>query len=147
MYSERNNKKHCKQTKPRTACETISIRVTPEEKERLYRISGACRLTLTETFKHLLSQVELKAIPDSEFWRLRDELSGIREDIMAANIGCDNAEHELSLLRDAMTDFKQTCVKFYGEGIFAPGYAQAKADYWKEIDSRPPVEDSMLEGD
>lgn len=41
MYSERNNKKHCKQTKPRTACETISIRVTPEEKERLYRISGA----------------------------------------------------------------------------------------------------------
>ena len=63
----------------KNSTETITIRVTKDEKKRFKRLAKACKLNQTQLFKKLIQGADLKAIPPAEIYEIVKELSLIRE--------------------------------------------------------------------
>ena len=74
-------KKDLKETKEKST-ETITIRVTSEEKKRFVRLAKACKISRTQLFKKLIQGADLKAIPPAEIYEIAKDLSAIREFIL-----------------------------------------------------------------
>ena len=66
----------------RNSTETITIRVTKDEKKRFKRLAKACKLNQTQLFKKLIQGADLKAIPPAEIYEIAKDLSAIREFIL-----------------------------------------------------------------
>ena len=69
-------KKDLKETN-RNSTETITIRVTSDEKKRVKRLAKACKLSQTQLVKKLIQGADLKAIPPAEIYVIAKELSEI----------------------------------------------------------------------
>ena len=74
-------KKDLKEAKEKST-ETITIRVTIEEKKRFVRLAKACKISRTQLFKKLIQGADLKAIPPAEIYEIAKDLSAIREFIL-----------------------------------------------------------------
>ena len=62
-------KKDLKETN-RNSTETITIRLTKDEKKRFKRLAKACKLSQTQLFKKLIQGADLKAIPPAEIYEI-----------------------------------------------------------------------------
>ena len=122
-------KKDLKET-TRNSTETITIRVTKDEKKRFKRLSKACKLNQTQLFKKLNQGADLKAIPPEEIYEIAKELSAIREFILEYCFEGEPVRAYLAAIERTMNTFFEHCKMFYDEGIFGAAFEK----YYHDLD-------------
>ena len=122
-------KKDLKET-TRKSTETITIRVTKDEKKRFKRLAKACKLSQTQLFKKLIQGADLKAIPPSEIYEIAQELSAIRELILEYCFEGEPVRAYVAAIERMMNTFFEHCKMFYDEGIFGAAFEK----YYRNLD-------------
>ena len=120
-------KKDLKETKEKST-ETITIRVTSEEKKRFVRLAKACKISRTQLFKKLIQGADLKAIPPSEIYEIAQELSAIRELILEYCFEGEPVRAYVAAIERTMNTFFEHCKMFYDEGIFGAAFGKYCGD-------------------
>lgn len=127
-------KKDLKKTN-KNSTETITIRVTSDEKKRFKRLANACKLSQTQLFKKLIQGADLKAIPPSEIYEISRELSAIREIILEYCLEGEPVRAYVAAIQKMMNTFFEHCKLFYDEGIFGAAFQK----YCRDIDESEAV--------
>ena len=122
-------KKDLKETKEKST-ETITIRVTSEEKKRFVRLAKACKISRTQLFKKLIQGADLKAIPPEEIYEIAKELSAIRELILEYCFEGEPVRAYVAAIERMMNTFFEHCKMFYDEGIFGAAFEK----YYRDLD-------------
>ena len=122
-------KKDLKETKEKST-ETITIRVTSEEKKRFVRLAKACKISRTQLFKKLIQGADLKAIPPSEIYEIAQDLSAIRELILEYCFEGEPVRAYVTAIESMMNTFFERCKMFYDEGIFGAAFEK----YYRDLD-------------
>ena len=120
-------KKNLKETN-RNSTETITIRVTKDEKKRFKRLAKACKLNQTQLFKKLIQGADLKAIPPAEIYEISKELSAIREFILEYCLEGEPVRAYVAAIQKMMNTFFEHCKLFYDEGIFGAAFSKYCGD-------------------
>ena len=127
-------KKDLKETN-RSSTETITIRVTSDEKKRVKRLAKACKLSQTQLVKKLIQGADLKAIPPAEIYEIAKELSEIREIILEYCLEGEPVRAYVAAIQKMMNTFFEHCKLFYDEGIFGAAFQK----YCGEFDENEAV--------
>ena len=114
-------KKDLKET-TKNSTETITIRLTKDEKKRFKRLAKACKLNQTQLFKKLIQGADLKAIPPAEIYEIVKELSEIREIILEYCLEGEPIRAYVAAIQKMMNTFFDHCKLFYDEGIFGAAF-------------------------
>ena len=114
-------KKDSKETN-RNSTETITIRVTSDEKKRVKRLAKACKLSQTQLVKKLIQGADLKAIPPAEIYEIAKELSEIREIILEYCLEGELVRAYVAAIERMMNTLFEHCKLFYDEGIFGAAF-------------------------
>ena len=114
-------KKDLKETN-KNSTETITIRVTKDEKKRFKRLAKACKLNQTQLFKKLIQGADLKAIPPAEIYEIAKELSEIREIILEYCLEGEPVRAYVAAIQKTMNTLFEHCKLFYDEGIFGAAF-------------------------
>ena len=122
-------KKDLKETKEKST-ETITIRVTSEEKKRFVRLAKACKISRTQLFKKLIQGADLKAIPPEEIYEIAKDLSAIRELILEYCFEGEPVRAYVAAIESMMNTFFEHCKMFYDEGIFGAAFEK----YYRDLD-------------
>ena len=122
-------KKDLKETKEKST-ETITIRVTIEEKKRFVRLAKACKISRTQLFKKLIQGADLKAIPPEEIYEIAQDLSAIREFILEYCLEGEPVRAYVAVIEKMMNTFFEHCKMFYDEGIFGAAFEK----YYRDLD-------------
>ena len=122
-------KKDLKETKEKST-ETITIRVTSEEKKRFVRLAKACKISRTQLFKKLIQGADLKAIPPEEIYEIAKALSAIREFILEYCFEGEPVRAYVAAIERMMNTFFEHCKMFYDEGIFGAAFEK----YYRDLD-------------
>ena len=120
-------KKDLKET-TRNSTETITIRVTKDEKKRFKRLAKACKLNQTQLFKKLIQGADLKAIPPAEIYEIAKDLSAIREFILEYCLEGEPVRAYVAAIQKMMNTFFEHCKLFYDEGIFGAAFSKYCGD-------------------
>ena len=120
-------KKDLKET-TRNSTETITIRVTKDEKKRFKRLAKACKLNQTQLFKKLIQGADLKAIPPAEIYEIAKELSEIREIILEYCLEGEPVRAYVAAIQRMMNTLFEHCKLFYDEGIFGAAFLKYCGD-------------------
>ena len=120
-------KKDLKET-TRNSTETITIRLTKDEKKRFKRLANACKLNQTQLFKKLIQGADLKAIPPAEIYEIAKELSEIREIILEYCLEGEPVRAYVSAIQKMMNTLFEHCKLFYDEGIFGAAFLKYCGD-------------------
>ena len=120
-------KKDLKETN-RNSTETITIRVTTDEKKRVKRLAKACKLSQTQLVKKLIQGADLKAIPPAEIYEIAKELSEIREIILEYCLEGEPVRVYVGTIQRMMNTLFEHCKLFYDEGIFGAAYQKYCGD-------------------
>ena len=102
-------KKDLKETKEKST-ETITIRVTSEEKKRFVRLAKACK------------------IPPDEIYEIVKELSAIREIILEYCLEGEPVRAYVAAIERIMNTLFEHCKLFYDEGIFGAAFQKYCGD-------------------
>ena len=121
-------KKDLKETKEKST-ETITIRLTKDEKKRFKRLANACKLSQTQLFKKLIQGADLKAIPPAEIYEIAKELSEIREIILEYCLEGEPVRAYVGAIQRMMNTFFEHCKLFYDEGIFGAAFQKYCGDF------------------
>lgn len=116
-------KKDLKET-TKNSTETITIRLTKDEKKRFKRLAKACRLNQTQLFKKLIQGADLKAIPPAEIYEIAKELSEIREIILEYCLEGEPVRAYVAAIERMMNTLFEHCKLFYDEGIFGAAFSK-----------------------
>ena len=122
-------KKDSKETN-RNSTETITIRLTKDEKKRFKRLAKACKLNQTQLFKKLIQGADLKAIPPAEIYEIAKDLSAIREFILEYCLEGEPVRAYVAAIERTMNTFFEHCKMFYDEGIFGAAFEK----YYHDLD-------------
>lgn len=122
-------KKDLTETKEKST-ETITIRVTSEEKKRFVRLAKACKISRTQLFKKLIQGADLKAIPPEEIYEIAKDLSAIREFILEYCLEGEPVRAYVAAIEKMMNTFFEHCKMFYDEGIFGAAFEK----YYRDLD-------------
>ena len=122
-------KKDLKETKEKST-ETITIRVTSEEKKRFVRLAKACKISRTQLFKKLIQGADLKAIPPAEIYEIAKDLSAIREFMLEYCLEGEPVRAYVAAIERMMNTFFEHCKMFYDEGIFGAAFEK----YYHDLD-------------
>ena len=120
-------KKDLKETN-KYSTETITIRVTKDEKQRFKRLANACKLNQTQLFKKLIQGADLKAIPPAEIYEIAKELSEIREIILEYCLEGEPVRAYVAAIQKMMNTLFEHCKLFYDEGIFGAAFSKYCGD-------------------
>ena len=120
-------KKDLKETN-KYSTETITIRVTKDEKKRFKRLANACKLNQTQLFKKLIQGADLKAIPPAEIYEIAKELSEIREIILEYCLEGEPVRAYVAAIQKMMNTLFEHCKLFYDEGIFGAAFSKYCGD-------------------
>ena len=120
-------KKDLKET-TKNSTETITIRLTKDEKKRFKRLAKACRLNQTQLFKKLIQGADLKAIPPAEIYEIAKELSEIREIILEYCLEGEPVRAYVAAIERMMNTLFEHCKLFYDEGIFGAAFLKYCGD-------------------
>ena len=120
-------KKDLKETN-KNSTETITIRVTSDEKKRVKRLAKACKLSQTQLVKKLIQGADLKAIPPAEIYEIAKELSEIREIILEYCLEGEPIRAYVAAIQKMMNTFFEHCKLFYDEGIFGAAFQKYCGD-------------------
>ena len=120
-------KKDLKET-TRNSTETITIRMTSEEKKRVKRLAKACKLSQTQLVKKLIQGADLKAIPPAEIYEIAKELSEIREIILEYCLEGEPVRAYVGAIQKMMNALFEHCKLFYDEGIFGAAFQKYCGD-------------------
>ena len=120
-------KKDLKETN-RNSTETITIRVTSDEKKRVKRLAKACKLSQTQLVKKLIQGADLKAIPPAEIYEIAKELSEIREIILEYCLEGEPVRAYVAAIQRMMNTLFEHCKLFYDEGIFGAAFQKYCGD-------------------
>ena len=120
-------KKDLKET-TRNSTETITIRVTSDEKKRVKRLAKACKLSQTQLVKKLIQGADLKAIPPAEIYEIAKELSLIREIILEYCLEGEPVRAYVAAIQKMMSTLFEHCKLFYDEGIFGAAFQKYCGD-------------------
>ena len=120
-------KKDLKETN-KNSTETITIRVTKDEKKRFKRLANACKLNQTQLFKKLIQGADLKAIPPAEIYEIAKELSEIREIILEYCLEGEPVRAYVGAIQKMMNTLFEHCKLFYDEGIFGAAFSKYCGD-------------------
>ena len=120
-------KKDLKETN-RNSTETITIRVTSDEKKRVKRLAKACKLSQTQLVKKLIQGADLKAIPPAEIYEIAKELSEIREIILEYCLEGEPVRAYVGAIQKMMNTLFEHCKLFYDEGIFGAAFSKYCVD-------------------
>ena len=120
-------KKDLKETN-RNSTETITIRVTSDEKKRVKRLAKACKLSQTQLVKKLIQGADLKAIPPAEIYEIAKELSEIREIILEYCLEGEPVRAYVAAIQKTMNTLFEHCKLFYDEGIFGAAFQKYCGD-------------------
>ena len=112
----------------RNSTETITIRVTSDEKKRVKRLAKACKLSQTQLVKKLIQGADLKAIPPAEIYEIAKELSEIREIILEYCLEGEPVRAYVAAIERTMNTFFEHCKMFYDEGIFGAAFQKYCGD-------------------
>ena len=112
----------------RNSTETITIRVTSDEKKRVKRLAKACKLSQTQLVKKLIQGADLKAIPPAEIYEIAKELSLIREIILEYCLEGEPIRAYVAAIQKMMNTFFEHCKLFYDEGIFGAAFQKYCGD-------------------
>ena len=112
----------------RNSTETITIRVTSDEKKRVKRLAKACKLNQTQLFKKLIQGADLKAIPPAEIYEIAKELSEIREIILEYCLEGEPVRAYVAAIQKTMNTLFEHCKLFYDEGIFGAAFSKYCGD-------------------
>ena len=118
--------------------ETLTFRLTANEKKRVKRLAEACGISQTELIKKLIMGADLKAIPPAEIYEMSQALSTIGDMILQYCLADQPIREELLTLQNVMNAFVENCKLFYDEGIFGTAYAKCQRDLLSEWDERDP---------
>ena len=121
-------KKDLKETN-RNSTETITIRLTKDEKKRFKRLAKACKLNQTQLFKKLIQGADLKAIPPAEIYEIAKELSEIREIILEYCLEGEPIRAYVAAIQKMMNTLFEHCKLFYDEGIFGAAFQKYCGDF------------------
>ena len=121
-------KKDLKET-TKNSTETITIRLTKDEKKRFKRLAKACKLNQTQLFKKLIQGADLKAIPPAEIYEIAKELSEIREIILEYCLEGEPVRAYVGAIQRMMNTFFEHCKLFYDEGIFGAAFSKYCGDF------------------
>ena len=121
-------KKDSKETN-RNSTETITIRLTKDEKKRFKRLAKACKLNQTQLFKKLIQGADLKAIPPAEIYEIAKELSEIREIILEYCLEGEPVRAYVGAIQKMMNTLFEHCKLFYDEGIFGAAFQKYCGDF------------------
>ena len=121
-------KKDLKET-TRNSTETITIRVTSDEKKRVKRLAKACKLSQTQLVKKLIQGADLKAIPPAEIYEIVKELYEIREIILEYCLEGEPVRAYVAAIQRMMNTFFEHCKLFYDEGIFGAAFQKYCGDF------------------
>ena len=121
-------KKDLKETN-RNSTETITIRVTSDEKKRVKRLAKACKLSQTQLVKKLIQGADLKAIPPAEIYEIAKELSEIREIILEYCLEGEPIRAYVAAIQKMMNTLFEHCKLFYDEGIFGAAFQKYCGDF------------------
>ena len=113
----------------KNSTETITIRVTSDEKKRFKRLAKACKLNQTQLFKKLIQGADLKAIPPAEIYEIAKELSAIREIILEYCLEGEPVRAYVAAIQKMMTTLFEHCKLFYDEGIFGAAFQKYCGDF------------------
>ena len=122
-------KKDLKET-TKNSTETITIRLTKDEKKRFKRLAKACKLNQTQLFKKLIQGADLKAIPPAEIYEIAKDLSAIREFILEYCLEGEPIRAYVAAIQKMMNTFFEHCKMFYDEGIFGAAFEK----YYHDLD-------------
>ena len=114
-------KKDLKET-TKNSTETITIRVTSDEKKRVKRLAKACKISQTQLVKKLIQGADLKAIPPAEIYEIAKELSEIREIILEYCLEGEPVRAYVGAIQKMMNTLFEHCKLFYDEGIFGAAF-------------------------
>ena len=106
----------------KNSTETITIRLTKDEKKRFKRLAKACKLNQTQLFKKLIQGADLKAIPPAEIYEIAKELSAIREIILEYCLEGEPVRAYVGAIQRMMNTLFEHCKLFYDEGIFGAAF-------------------------
>jgi len=120
-------KKDLKETN-RNSTETITIRLTKDEKKRFKRLAKACKLSQTQLVKKLIQGADLKAIPPAEIYEIAKDLSAIREFILEYCFEGEPVRAYVAAIERTMNTFFEHCKMFYDEGIFGAAFQKYCGD-------------------
>ena len=120
-------KKDLKET-TKNSTETITIRVTKDEKKRVKRLAKACKLSQTQLVKKLIQGADLKAIPPEEIYEIAKELSAIREFILEYCLEGEPVRAYVAAIQKTMNTLFEHCKLFYDEGIFGAAFSKYCGD-------------------
>ena len=120
-------KKDLKETN-KNSTETITIRVTSDEKKRVKRLAKACKLSQTQLVKKLIQGADLKAIPPAEIYEIAKELSLIREIILEYCLEGETVRAYVGAIQRMMNTLFEHCKLFYDEGIFGAAFQKYCGD-------------------
>lgn len=112
----------------KNSTETITIRVTSDEKKRVKRLAKACKLSQTQLVKKLVQGAELKAIPPAEIYEIAKELSEIREIILEYCLEGEPVRAYVAAIQKMMNTLFEHCKLFYDEGIFGAAFQKYCGD-------------------
>ena len=112
----------------KNSTETITIRVTSDEKKRVKRLSKACKLSQTQLVKKLIQGADLKAIPPAEIYEIVKELSEIREIILEYCLEGEPVRAYVAAIQKMMNTLFEHCKLFYDEGIFGAAFQKYCGD-------------------
>ena len=112
----------------RNSTETITIRVTSDEKKRVKRLAKACKLSQTQLVKKLIQGADLKAIPPAEIYEIAKELSEIREIILEYCLEGEPVRAYVGAIQRMMNTLFEHCKLFYDEGIFGAAFQKYCGD-------------------
>lgn len=112
----------------RNSTETITIRVTSDEKKRVKRLAKACKLSQTQLVKKLIQGADLKAIPPAEIYEIAKELSLIREIILEYCLEGEPVRAYVAAIERKMNTLFEHCKLFYDEGIFGSAFQKYCGD-------------------
>ena len=121
-------KKDLKETN-KNSTETITIRLTKDEKKRFKRLANACKLNQTQLFKKLIQGADLKAIPPEEIYEIAKDLSAIREFILEYCFEGEPVRAYVAAIESMMNTFFEHCKLFYDEGIFGAAFSKYCRDF------------------
>ena len=112
----------------KNSTETITIRVTSDEKKRVKRLAKACKLSQTQLVKKLIQGADLKAIPPAEIYEIAKELSLIREIILEYCLEGEPVRAYVAAIQKTMNTLFEHCKLFYDEGIFGAAFQKYCGD-------------------
>ena len=112
----------------KNSTETITIRVTKDEKKRFKRLAKACKLSQTQLVKKLIQGADLKAIPPAEIYEIAKELSEIREIILEYCLEGEPVRAYVGAIQKMMNTLFEHCKLFYDEGIVGAAFQKYCGD-------------------